>query len=77
MTNPNTAAHPDQYAQPNSKAAIEVRPEDLPIHCPTEGSALWNSHPMVYIPVAENGGEARCPYCGTLYKLTGELPPAC
>ncbi len=77
MTNPNTALHPDQYATPNAKAAIEVRPEDLPVHCPTEGSALWNSHPQVYIPVVENGGEARCPYCSALFKLIGDLPPSC
>ena len=34
---------------------------------------LWNSHPKVVVPVAKLG-EARCPYCGTLYKFKGELP---
>ncbi len=77
MTNPHTAEHPEQYQTPNARKAVEVRPEDLPVHCPVEGSALWNSHPMVYIPVAENGGEARCPYCGALFKLIGEPSPAC
>ena len=29
---------------------------------------LWNSHPKVYLDVASTG-EAKCPYCGTEYKL--------
>jgi uncharacterized Zn-finger protein len=29
---------------------------------------LWNSHPKVYLDVARTG-EAKCPYCGTEYKL--------
>lgn len=69
MVNPNTAANPNDYGTPNAKTAIEVKRSDLPIHCPTEGSSLWNSHPRVYIPVEENGGEARCPYCGAMFKL--------
>ena len=69
MVNPNTAARQNEFATPNAKTAIEVKADDLPIHCPLEGSSLWNSHPLVYIPVAENGGEAKCPYCGTMFKL--------
>ena len=69
MVNPNTAADQKSFATPNAKSAVEVKTGDLPIHCPVEGSSLWNSHPRVYIPVAENGGEARCPYCGTIYKV--------
>lgn len=69
MVNPNTAANPRGYSTPNNKAAIEVRSSDLPVHCPLPDSSLWDSHPRVYIPVQENGGEARCPYCGTLFKL--------
>jgi uncharacterized Zn-finger protein len=37
------------------------------------GASLWNAHPRVNIPV-NHGGEARCPYCGTLYRFEGELP---
>lgn len=37
--------------------------------------SLWNAHPKVVIGFS-NGDEARCPYCGTLYKFTGELPKA-
>ena len=69
MVNPNTAENPTGHTTPNAKSAVEVRADDLPVHCPTAGSSLWNSHPRVYIPVAENGGEARCPYCGALFKL--------
>jgi uncharacterized Zn-finger protein len=32
------------------------------------GMYLWNSHPKVFIPVAETG-EAKCPYCGAQYRL--------
>ena len=69
MVNPDTAANQSAYATPNAKTAIEVKQADLPIHCPASTSSLWNSHPRVYIPVEENGGEARCPYCGTIFKL--------
>ncbi len=69
MVNPNTAADQKAYGTPNAKNAIEVKPGDLPIHCPLPGSSLWNSHPRVYIPVEENGGEAKCPYCGAIFKL--------
>ena len=69
MVNPDTAADQKAYNTPNAKTAIEVKTGDLPIHCPVTGSSLWNSHPRVYIPVAENGGEAKCPYCSTIYKL--------
>ena len=40
------------------------------IHCPRPeaGMQQWNSHPRVYLDVAHTG-EARCPYCGTVYRL--------
>jgi len=52
---------------------IEVTAADLPLHCPTPNMSLWNAHPRVFIPV-DKLGEARCPYCSTLYKFKGELP---
>lgn len=52
---------------------IEVSAADLPLHCPTPQMSLWNTHPRVSIPV-EKLGEARCPYCSTLYKFKGEIP---
>ena len=40
------------------------------IYCPNKlaDMKLWNSHPRVYLDVADSG-EAKCPYCGTVYKL--------
>ena len=46
----------------------------LPLHCPTPEVSLWSSHPRVYLPIEETG-EARCPYCGTLFFLQDD-PPA-
>lgn len=62
----------EQNLAGNTQRYIEVTPEDLPLHCPTPGMALWSSHPRVYLPLEEKG-EALCPYCGTLYKLKGEV----
>lgn len=56
----------------NTQSYIEVTEDDLPLHCPTPGMSLWNSHPRVYLPLGKMG-EALCPYCGTLYKLKGEV----
>jgi uncharacterized Zn-finger protein len=52
----------------NAQNRYEVTAADLPVHCPLPGMSLWNSHPRVYLPLAE-AGEARCPYCGALYVL--------
>ena len=40
------------------------------VYCPSAKAdmKLWNSHPKVYLDVASTG-EAKCPYCGTQYKL--------
>lgn len=53
---------------PNAQCRYEVTRDQLPVHCPLPGTTLWNSHPRVYLPVAEQG-EARCPYCGALFVL--------
>jgi uncharacterized Zn-finger protein len=29
---------------------------------------IWDGHPKVYLDVGKTG-EAKCPYCGTVYKL--------
>ena len=52
-------------AAPNRR---EVTAKDLPLHCPTPDMSRWDSHPRVFLPIQETG-EARCPYCGTLYIL--------
>ena len=55
--------------QANASQRYEVSRADLPVHCPTEAMTLWNSHPQVYLPIEEQGGEAKCPYCGAVYVL--------
>jgi uncharacterized Zn-finger protein len=52
----------------NTQKFIEISAKDLPLHCPMPDMIKWNAHPRVYMPI-EALGEARCPYCGTLYKL--------
>ncbi len=48
--------------------AIEVGAEDLPVYCPDPKAPLWSMHPRVFLDVAHTGS-ARCPYCGTEYRL--------
>ncbi len=52
---------------------VEVTGGDLPLHCPLPSQKLWNTHPRVFLPI-EMTRQARCPYCGTLYKLVGDAP---
>jgi len=47
---------------------IEVGASDLPLHCPTNQTPTWNLHPKVFLDIAHTG-EAKCPYCGTSYRL--------
>jgi uncharacterized Zn-finger protein len=57
-----------------SQAVVELLAQDLNhqggVHCPSPKAdmQLWNSHPRVYLDVARTG-EAKCPYCGTVYRL--------
>ncbi len=51
---------------------INVTAKDLPLHCPTPSMKLWDSHPRVFIDVTTTG-EAKCPYCGTVYRITGPV----
>ena len=62
-----------------SNATVELLTADLNpqggVFCPSPKAdmKIWNSHPKVYLDVSKTG-EAKCPYCGTLYKLTaGEV----
>ena len=56
------------------EAVVELTAKDLNanggIFCPSPKAdmKLWNSHPRVYLDVAQTGA-AKCPYCGTVYKL--------
>jgi len=61
---PRTATTPA-----NTQQRYEVRASDLPLSCPLPSMALWNSHPRVYLPIAQEGGEAQCPYCSAHFVL--------
>jgi len=53
----------------NAQNRYEVTEADLPLHCPMDGMSLWNSHPRVFMPIEDDGGESTCPYCGAHYVL--------
>ena len=56
------------------EAVIELVVKDLNanggIFCPSPKAdmKLWNTHPRVYLDIAQSGA-AKCPYCGTVYQL--------
>lgn len=56
------------------EVVVELGARDLNanggIFCPSPaaGMKLWNNHPRVYLDLAASGA-AKCPYCGTVYKL--------
>jgi uncharacterized Zn-finger protein len=49
---------------------VEITEKDLPLHCPMPDAPLWARHPRVFLDVAKEG-EARCPYCATVYVYKG------
>ena len=57
-----------------SKSVVELLAKDLNaqggVYCPSPAAdmKIWDSHPKVYLDVARTG-VAKCPYCGTVYKL--------
>ncbi len=55
--------------QANAQRRYEVTRAQLPLSCPLPEMALWNSHPRVYLPIEEDGGESQCPYCGAIFVL--------
>ena len=59
----------------NSQHRYTVGPADLPLSCPMPGMYLWNSHPKVYLPIADTG-TAKCPYCGAIYELDASTTDA-
>jgi uncharacterized Zn-finger protein len=69
MSSRNPAVEPRIPA--NAKNRYRVTRADLPLSCPMPAMALWNSHPKVYLPIEEQGGKAKCPYCGADYVLEG------
>jgi len=59
MTNAHTSA---------ATNAVELEGKDLPAHCPNPAMPLWSSHPRVFLEF-NHDGVAKCPYCGTAYRL--------
>ncbi|MDO4878279.1 MAG: zinc-finger domain-containing protein [Neisseria sp.] len=51
---------------------VVLTPSDLPLHCSGPRHETWNGHPRVFLPIRSNGS-VECPYCGTIYKLEGEI----
>ncbi len=47
---------------------VDLDGKDLPAFCPNRRMPIWSSHPKVFLDVTTTG-EARCPYCGTRYRL--------
>jgi uncharacterized Zn-finger protein len=54
--------------KPTPSAEYQVTLADLPLSCPMPQMPLWNSHPRVYLPIADSG-RAVCPYCAAEYRL--------
>jgi uncharacterized Zn-finger protein len=59
----------------NAENRYQVTERDLPLSCPMPGMSKWNSHPRVFLPIAETG-EEQCPYCGAVYVLVREAGDA-
>lgn len=58
------------YKKLNITNEVSIESGDLPLHCPTNMSALWCAHPKIFLAIEDSAdGTARCPYCGTLYRL--------
>lgn len=58
------------YKRLGEAREVVVKRQDLPLHCPMDETALWCSHPRVFLAVDTSADKtARCPYCGTLYRL--------
>lgn len=57
-----------QMTHATPTAAVELDGKDLPAHCPNPAMPLWSSHPRVFLEF-NHDGIAKCPYCGTAYRL--------
>ena len=55
-----------------AKDTIEVGAADLQgpgvVYCPNPKMPRWSNHPRVFLDVVTTG-EAKCPYCSTVYRL--------
>ena len=71
-----TLSNPSATGSRNMTQAqvVMVDGKDLPLHCPTNKTPSWNSHPRVFLDISVTC-EAKCPYCGTDYKLIPGTEP--
>ena len=46
---------------------VQLSAKDVPAFCPNPNMPRWSTHPRVFLDISH--GEARCPYCGSRYKL--------
>jgi uncharacterized Zn-finger protein len=55
-----------------TQTAVEVTAQDLQgegaVVCPNKNMPIWSNHPRVFLDIGSTG-QAKCPYCGTVYKL--------
>jgi uncharacterized Zn-finger protein len=58
---------PAMSAPKSPLAPVELAATDLPAHCPNDAMPFWSSHPRVFLDMSH--GEAKCPYCGTVYRM--------
>ena len=56
----------------HTASAIELDGKDLPAYCPNPAMPAWSSHPRVFLEMS-HGGEAKCPYCGTVYRMRTDV----
>jgi uncharacterized Zn-finger protein len=57
---------------PAKDQAIVLLASELPAACPNKKMPVWNSHPRVYLDFS-HARDAHCPYCGSHYRLEGEI----
>ena len=54
------------YQRLSDSREVPIKRVDLPLHCPTDDSAVWCAHPRVFLAIEDSDDKtARCPYCGT------------
>ena len=58
----------------NEDDVIVLDSSELPAYCPNPSMPIWSSHPRVFLDVSR-GEQARCPYCGTRYRLQAGAVP--
>lgn len=61
----------DSLLPQNSHLTIGITPQDMPFCYPLINETVWNRHPRVYL-ATDRTGKTRCPYCSTVYQLTGK-----